>query len=63
MSFLARFTRVLLTIVVRQYWDGQRGRAQEAKVTFLSPADSVQKRGSAPGMKVKLISNGEGLKQ
>jgi predicted DNA-binding protein with PD1-like motif len=35
---------------------------QEAKVRYLSPAESVQKRGSAPGMKVKLISNGEGSK-
>jgi hypothetical protein len=37
--------------------------AQDAKVRFLSPADSVQKRSSAPAMRVKLISSGEESKQ
>jgi len=34
-----------------------------AKVTYLSPAESAQKRSGAPGMKVKLIGSGEGSKQ
>jgi predicted DNA-binding protein with PD1-like motif len=63
MSFLARFTRVLLTLVVGSTGMVSAAGAQEAKVTYLSPAESGQKRGSAPGMKVKLISTGEGPKQ
>jgi hypothetical protein len=63
MSFLARFTRLLLTFVVSSTGMASAAGAQEAKVTFVPPADSVQKRGGAPGMKVKLISNREGLKQ
>lgn len=38
-------------------------RIQEMPVTCVSPVESVQKRGSAPGMKVKLINSGEGPKQ
>ena len=63
MNFLLRFTKVLLIFALCSTWMTSAARAQEEKVTFLSPAESGQKRGSAPGMKVKLISTGEGPKQ
>lgn len=37
--------------------------AQQTPSRYISPAESVQKRGSAPGMKVKLISNSSGTKE
>ena len=63
MNFLARFTIVSLIFLAGTAWMASPAGAQEARVTYLSPAESAQKRGSAPGMKVKLISNGEGSKQ
>lgn len=37
--------------------------AQEAPAGYLTPAQSVQKRGTAPGMKVRLIGSGPGTKE
>ena len=62
MNFLLRFRKVLLIFALCSTWMASAARAQEEKVTYLSPAESGQKRGSAPGMKVKLISTGEGPK-
>jgi hypothetical protein len=56
MNFLLRFTKVLLIVALCSTWMASAARAQEERVTYLSPAESGQKRGSAPGMKVKLIS-------
>lgn len=63
MSFLARFTAVLLTLIVGSAWMASAAEAQETKVTYVSPAESGQIRASAPSMKVRLISSGEGPKQ
>ena len=52
MSFSTRFTGVLLTFMAGSVWLGSAAGAQESKVTYLSPAESAQKKGSAPGMKV-----------
>ena len=37
--------------------------AQETPSGYISPAQSVQKRGRAPGMKAQLISSGQGTKE
>lgn len=37
--------------------------AQRIPSRYVSPAESVQKQGAAPGMKVKLISNNRGTKE
>jgi uncharacterized protein len=63
MNSFARFTEGLLIFVAGTAWMACPAGRQEAKVIYLSPAESVQKRGGAPSMKVKLISSGEGLKQ
>jgi hypothetical protein len=42
---------------------GVAASAQEAPAGYVTPAQSVQTRGSAPGMQVKLISNGGGPKE
>lgn len=63
MTFLFKFTKVLLVFALGSTWMASAARAQEEKVTYLSPAESGQKRSTAPGMKVKLISTGEGPKQ
>jgi uncharacterized protein len=63
MSCLARFTGLLLTFVVGSTWAARTIAAQTAKPTYISPAESGEKKGSAPGMQVKLISSGEGPKQ
>jgi len=63
MSFLRRFAGVLLTFVVAGTWMASTAGAQEAKVRYISPAESGKKKGTAPGMQVKLISSGEGPKQ
>ena len=62
MSFL-RFAGVLLAFVVSGTWMASTAGAQEAKVGYISPAESGKKKGTAPGMQVKLISSGEGPKQ
>ena len=46
-----------------QYLDGQRGKRARGEGYLSIAAESGQKRSSAPGMKVKLISTGEGPKQ
>jgi predicted DNA-binding protein with PD1-like motif len=63
MSFLLRFTGVVLTFVVGIPSMTNTAKAQEAKVTYISPAESGQKKGTAPGMQVKLIGNDEGPKE
>ena len=63
MSFLRRFAGVLLTFVVAGTWMASTAGAQEPKVRYISPAESGKKKGTAPGMQVKLISSGEGPKQ
>lgn len=63
MSFLTRLAGVLLTFVVAGTWMASTAGAQEAKVRYISPAESGKKKGTAPGMQVKLISSGEGPKQ
>lgn len=63
MNFVTELTEALLTLVVGSVWMASPVGLQETKVTYVSPAQSVQKRGSAPGMKVKLISSGEGSKE
>jgi len=63
MSFLRRFAGVLLTFVVAGTWMASTAGAQEAKVRYILPAESGKKKGTAPGMQVKLISSGEGPKQ
>jgi predicted DNA-binding protein with PD1-like motif len=63
MNFLLRLTKALLIFALCSTWMAIAVRAQEEKITYLSPDESGQKRGSAPGMKVKLISAGEGPKQ
>ena len=63
MGFLTRFAAVLLIFVMGSTWMASNAGAQGAKVVYVSPAESGQKKGAAPGMKVKLISSGEGPKQ
>jgi hypothetical protein len=63
MRFLARFTGLILSFVIAGAWMPGTAGAQEAKVTYISPAESGEKKGTAPGMQVKLISSGEGPKQ
>ncbi len=61
MRLFTRSVGVLLTIAIGSLWS--IAFAQEAPSGYLSPSQSVQKRGSAPGMKVQLISNANGAKQ
>lgn len=64
MNFTTRLTGAFLTAVVgSSVWMASPERKQEMPVTYVSPVESVKKRGSAPGMKVKLINSGEGPKQ
>lgn len=63
MSFLTLFTGAVLTFLVGDTWIPTTAWAQEAKVTYISPAESGQRKGTAPSMQVKLISSGEGPKQ
>ena len=43
MNFLLRFTRVLLIFALCSTWMTSAARAQEEKVTYLSPAESGKK--------------------
>ena len=63
MRFLTRFMVVVVIFVAGASCMAGAAGAQEAGVTYISPAESGQKKGSAPGMQVKLISSGEGPKQ
>ena len=63
MSVVTRFTAIVLTFTVSTTWVARTAWAQETKPTYISPAESGKKKGTAPGMHVKLISSGEGLKQ
>ena len=57
------FTRmVLLMLMAGSAWMSGIASAQETPAGYVSPAQSVQKQGSAPGMKVRLISSGPGAK-
>ncbi|SRR5579871_2525125 len=63
MNCVTRFAGVVLTFVVGIAWMAPTAWAQETKATYIAPAESGKKKGTAPGMRVKLITNGEGPKQ
>jgi uncharacterized protein len=63
MTLFARMVGRSLMLVMGGAFTSGIGFAQEASARYISPAQSTQKRGSAPGMKVKLISSEQGLKQ
>lgn len=63
MHLLVRPTGLLPTILLGICWMSSTAAAQDAKVHYLSPAESGQKKGDAPGMKVKVISRGNELTQ
>lgn len=63
MSCLTRFAGVVLTFIVGITWMARTVWAQETNATYIAPAESGKKKGTAPGMHVKLITNGEGAKQ
>ena len=52
-----------MALMVGSAWMAGRRESQEKKITYVSPVESGEKRGSAPNMNVKLISSGEGPKQ
>lgn len=63
MSCVTRFAGVVLAFVAGVCWMSRTVQSQETKATYISPAESGKKKGTAPGMHVKLITNGEGPKQ
>lgn len=63
MNFVTRFAAVSLTLVASSTWMASPAGRQNSKLTYISPAESGEKRGAAPRMKVELISSGGGLKQ
>lgn len=63
MNFVTRLTGALLTLVLSGVWMASTAGLQQTPATYVSTVESGKKKGSAPGMKVKLISNGEGPKQ
>jgi predicted DNA-binding protein with PD1-like motif len=62
MKLLSQFGGALLGLAIASVWMPIPAFAQEAP-RYITPAQSVQKRGSAPGMKVKVISSGQGQKE
>jgi hypothetical protein len=62
MKLSSRFGRALLGLAIASVWMPIPAFAQEAP-RYITPAQSVQKRGSAPGMKVKVISSGQEKKE
>ena len=62
MKLFSRFATALLGIATTSIWMPVAAVAQDA-AHCLSPAESVQKRGSAPGMKVQLITERPGVAQ
>ena len=63
MNSLKQMMRTLVTSTTLGVLASATGLAQQTPSRYVSPAESVQKRGAAPGMKVKLISNNSGTKQ
>jgi predicted DNA-binding protein with PD1-like motif len=61
MNFLARFAGASLMFAVASAWAPTTAFSQEPG--YLTPAQSVEIRGKAPGMKVQLIGNANGIKQ
>jgi hypothetical protein len=59
MNSVMRLTGALLILAAGGTLMPSPAGVQETKASYVSPAESVRKRGSAPGMKVKLISNDE----
>lgn len=63
MNLFTRIAGLLLLFTSAASIASTAAVAQEAPIRYISPAQSVQPRGSAPGMKVKLISNEHGTKE
>lgn len=63
MSSFARIEGMLLMLIMGCAWMSSTVLAQETPAGYLSPAQSIQKRGTAPGMKVQLISGEQGTKE
>ena len=63
MNFIARMAGMLLMLVTGCAWMSSTVVAQETPAGYISPAQSVQKRGRAPGMKAQLISSVQGTKE
>ena len=60
MKLFSRFATALLAIAITNIWMPVGAVAQDSQ-HCISPAESVQKRGSAPGMKVQLITERPGV--
>ena len=63
MNLFARSSGILLILMAGIAWISNTVFAQETPAGYMSPAQSAQKKGSAPGMKVRLISGGDGAKE
>jgi predicted DNA-binding protein with PD1-like motif len=63
MNFIERMLGMSLIVATVCAWMSSTALAQEASAHYLSPAQSVQKRGSAPGMKVRSISSEQGTRE
>lgn len=58
-----RLTALLLVLTTDCFWAGIAALAQLPPAGYVTPAQAVQKRGSAPSMKVKLISSSPETKE
>src|SRR5215471_14352882 len=63
MNVFSRMLGMLLMLTTICAWMSRTALAQEKPAGYLTPARSAQKRGTAPGMKVRLIGSVHGTKE
>lgn len=63
MNSFARIAGAFLMLTTGCAWITRPALAQETPAGYISPAQSVQKRGTAPGMKVRSISGKQETKE